>query len=71
MIIQELYDTWPDGTKLIRTYSDEGYKLCQIETGDIYDEAIDIEGRFTYEETEYKIDEDTPEEEIEEVIVEE
>ena len=63
MIIQELYDTWPDGTKLIRTYSDEGYKLRQIETGDIYDEAIDIESRFTYEETEYKIDEDTPDEE--------
>ena len=66
MIIQELFDTWPGGTRLIRTYSDQQLKIRQIETGDIYDEAIDIEGHFTYEETEYKIDEDTPEEEIEE-----
>ena len=54
-----------DGTKLYRTYSDEDYKIRQIETGDIYDEAVDIEEtKYTYEETDEKIGED--EEPIEE-----
>jgi len=78
MIVQELFDTWEDETRLIRTYSDAGFKIRQIETGDIYDEAIDIEGRFTYEETDIPLEEpeegdvpDEPEEEIEpEEIVE-
>lgn len=62
MIIQELFDTWENGTRLIKTYSDKNFKIRQIETGDIYDEAIDIEGRFTYEETDEPIE--TGEEEI-------
>lgn len=41
-----------DGT-LIRHYSDSGMKLLQVETGIVYDEAIDIVPcQYTYEETE-------------------
>ena len=37
---------------LIRHYSDEGKKIRQIETGILYDEAVDVVPcRFTYEET--------------------
>jgi hypothetical protein len=40
-----------DGT-LIRHYSDSGMKLLQVETGNVYDEAIDIVPcKYTYEET--------------------
>ena len=40
-----------DGT-LIRHYSDIGMKLLQVETGIMYDEAIDIVPcQYTYEET--------------------
>ncbi len=63
MIIQELFDIRENGIKLIKTYSDNNLKIRQIETGDIYDEAIDIEGRFTYEETDEPIE--TGEEEFE------
>lgn len=59
MIIKELYKTREDGIKLYRTYSSEGYKILQVETGIIYDEAVDIETvNYTYEETEYKIGEE-------------
>lgn len=52
MIVREYYDTLEDGTKLFRTYSDSGYKIKQVETGIVYDEAIDIENApYTYEET--------------------
>lgn len=38
--------------KLIRHYSDSGTKLLQVETGLVYDEAIDIVPcQYTYEET--------------------
>jgi hypothetical protein len=44
-----------DGT-LIRRYSDSGMKLLQVETGDVYDEAIDlVPCQYTYEETDEKI----------------
>lgn len=40
-----------DGT-LIRHYSDSGMKLLQVETGIVYDEAIDIVPcQYTYAET--------------------
>ena len=46
-----------NGVNLYRTYSDENYKMRQIETGAIYDEAIDVENaEYTYEETEEKIE---------------
>ena len=45
-----------DGT-LIRRYSTEGMKLLQVETGMVYDEAIDIVPcRYTYTETDNPIE---------------
>ncbi len=57
MIIKEFYREREDGIKLYRTYSDENYKIKQLETNDIFDEAIDIESsNYTYEETDEKIE---------------
>lgn len=57
MIVKEYFMTRKDKVKLYRTYSDEEYRIRQIETGNIYDEAIDVEdAAYTYEETEEKID---------------
>lgn len=57
MIVQENYMVRPDGVQLIRTYSDEGMKIRQVETSAIYDDAIDIEPvRYTYEETDIPIE---------------
>lgn len=64
MVIKELYMTRNDGVNLYKSYSNENYKIRQIETGNIYEEAIDIEtSNYTYEETDIKIE--TSEEEIE------
>ena len=42
---------------LIRHYSDKGMKLLQVETGIMYDEAIDIVPcQYTYEETNKRIE---------------
>lgn len=58
MIKRELFKERKDGVKLYRTYSDENYRIKQIETGNIYDEAIDVEdANFTYVETNEKIEE--------------
>ena len=43
MIKTEIYDTWEDGTKLIKTYSDLNMMIEQKETGIRYAEAIDPE----------------------------
>ena len=52
MIVREYFSTLDDGVKLFRHYSDGGYKIKQVETGFIYDEAIDNEfAPYTYEET--------------------
>lgn len=52
MIVREYYGTLEDGTKLFRSYSDNGMKIRQVETGFIYDEAIDGEfAPYTYEDT--------------------
>lgn len=58
MIVKEFFRYNEDLQKnLYRTYSDEGYYIKQIETGNIYEEAVDIETEnFTYEETEEKIE---------------
>lgn len=59
MVIKEFYKQRNDGVKLYRSYSDEDYKILQVETGIVYDEAIDIEtANYTYEETEEKIGEE-------------
>ena len=52
MIKRELF-----ADNLYRTYSDEGFKIRQIETGIIFDDALDLESaNYTYEETEEKIE---------------
>ena len=60
MIKRELYMTRNDGVKLYRTYSDNNFMIKQIETGSIYQEAIDVESAtYTYEETNIPIEEET------------
>lgn len=56
MIKREFYKIRKDGVNLYKTYSDENFRIKQIETGNIYDEAIDVENaNYTYIETEEKI----------------
>ena len=51
MIVKEILSE-----HLIRQYSNKGVKLKQVETGIVYDEAIDlIPCEFTYEETNQRI----------------
>ena len=57
MIVQEDYGTRSDGVKLVRTYSDEGKRIIQNETGVVYNEAVDVENAvYTYSESEEYID---------------
>ena len=59
MIIKEFCKKRKDNINLYKIYSNENYKIKQLETGIIYDEAIDIENsNYTYEETSKKIDEE-------------
>ena len=52
MIIKEFYKKRSDGINLYRTYSDSKLMIKQVETGDVYAEAIDVENAaYTYEET--------------------
>lgn len=54
---------------LTHTYSDAGYKIRQLDTGVIYDDAIDIV-HHEYEETDIQIEEsDIPDEEALRIIV--
>ena len=48
MLIQE--NITVNGTDLVKTYS-ELYMIKQVETGILYAEAIDVPGKYTYEET--------------------
>lgn len=62
MLKREFYGEGFKGVKLYRTYSDEDFKIRQIETGNIYDEAIDIENApYTYEETDEKVEKENEE----------
>lgn len=65
MIQTEVFDTWEDGTNLIRTWSDAGYYIEQVGTGAIYGEAIDPDfmGR-TYIETDELIPTEEEDEEL-------
>lgn len=57
MLVKEFYKTRQDGVNLYRTYSDENFKIRQIPTNEIYDEAIDIEdNNYEYEETDETIE---------------
>ena len=59
MIIKEFYKKRSDGINLYRTYSDSELMIRQIETGNVYAEAIDVENAaYTYEETGMSIDAD-------------
>lgn len=50
MIIKETYKE-----RFIRTYSDEGFKIRQVSTGIVYDEAVDVVDK-DYVETDEKRD---------------
>lgn len=57
MIVREFYEKRFDGVNLYKTYSDAGLRIRQVETGAIYDEAIDVDGApYTYEETDEAIE---------------
>ena len=59
MIIKEFYKKRSDGINLYRTYSDSRLMIKQVETGNVYAEAIDVENAaYTYEETGMSIDAD-------------
>lgn len=53
MIVQENIEI--NGTQFVKTYSDEGYYIIQNETGNKYEEAVDIPNKYTYSESEEKI----------------
>ena len=66
MIKKEFYKTRSDGVNLYKTYSDKGYLIKQVETNEIYEEAIDIENApYTYEETDIPIEEATEQDYLE------
>ena len=59
MIQREFYTQRKDGINLYRTYSDSKLMIRQVETGNVYAEAIDVENAaYTYEETGMSIDAD-------------
>lgn len=66
MIIEEFIEN-----SLIRRHSDRGMLMRQIETGALYGEAVDVPGRYTYEETDIPIEPDEDEEEEEKSEAEE
>ena len=52
MIERVYHSTRADGVKLYKTYSTDNYKIRQVQTGHVYDTAIDVEDApYTYEET--------------------
>ena len=61
MIKREFYETRKDGVNLYKTYSDNNKIIRQIETGNEYDEAIDVGDendfiKYSYIETEKDIE---------------
>ena len=63
MIVREYFRTRNDGVNLFRIYSNEGYMIKQVETGIVYNEAVDVENaNYTYEETNEKIESEAIEE---------
>lgn len=57
MIIKEFHRTRKDGVNLYRTYSDQNLQIKQVETGRVYNQAIDVEGApFTYVETDKPVE---------------
>lgn len=61
MIVVEIIE---EGTRE-RRYSDQGFYIRQVETGNLYEDAVDnIPCRFTYEETNEPIPQPEPEPEL-------
>lgn len=59
-IVKEYFKTRNDGVNLYRIYSDAGMMILQVETGNVYEEAIDVEeAPYTY--VEYAEPTDDPE----------
>ena len=59
MIVKEFYRQREDGVNLFITKSTEGLQIRKVDTDEIYDEAVDVEGApFTYEEVDELIVED-------------
>ena len=59
MIVREYYDMRFDGVALYRTFSDAGFRIRQVETNVVYDDAVDVDGApYTYEETDEIIETD-------------
>lgn len=57
MVKTEFYHRRTDGVELYKTYSSNGFRIRQVETGHIFDAAIDIAPiKYTYEETETLIE---------------
>lgn len=57
MIKSEIIGKRRDGTELCKTYSTDGFKIKQVETDRVFDEAIDtVPCKFTYEETDIIIE---------------
>ena len=70
MIVKEFLRTREDGVNLYITYSDEHKYIQQVETGNKYDAAIDIENApFTYIELDEVIEVVDESSELEEVEV--
>ena len=70
MLVREFYKTREDGKKLYRSYSDGNYKIRQIETDILYDDAIDVEdANFEYEETNIPIEDEIDDSEALEIIM--
>lgn len=63
MIVQERL-----GTDLVKTYSDAGVMIRQ-ETGDLYAEAVDIEGLHTYVETDIPVEDDLSDSEALDILM--
>lgn len=66
MIIEEFIENG-----LIRRHSDRNVLMRQIETGALYGEAVDVPGRYTYEETDIPIEPNEGEEDEEKSEAEE
>lgn len=59
-----------DGVELVKTYSDAGLLIRQIETGTLYSEAIDVLPlRYTYEESDEPIADELSAEEALDILL--
>ncbi len=58
-MIQAEYITHAPGVTVVRHWSDLGVKLRQVETGELFNDAVDLTPcAFTYEETDTPIDDE-------------